>query len=600
MKMNSEEKFNKVENAEVPENKAEKEFSMSEIDELLKESEKVSANLDKFSKDEIFKEVDFEDLRMATDKPDNRFDEVAYTEAGFGKKYNDFFRKFDYFTSFSLNKEKYELSKLKDREKSGILKSKDRGLLDKTKINENVVGKAFEIGQNNKQEKKYLEENILNVKDDESQRETFKTFYINNADGKIAKYVSSFRTEKGQMEAVNKMCATEIDRLDTDGAKLVGFKDALERNAKSKESFLKLSESMSNEDKEKVTSKLDEEEGQTKDKIKEKEEKLYEKTNKFREPLERRLQETLEIQDSLTEAFDFIKTGESNLNKQIKECESRIKEAQKLDLLGNVGADVLKIFENEKAELDMRAKELTEKKNIISSRLEVLKINKKETETALDRMNNIGKTKKEIEQGKKETEREGKDKETKPTENKKNGTESVDTEKDKDGEHNNEYSSEKTFTKEEMEIIKGCGYKLAKAAEVILKKDGKTSFTDEEIQIVRDGGYYLMKAIEAMHFEESTEEKKEDERIEIEEIGEASEKVFTHKEIEEIAMKELKSLGIMGIGDRTMREQVTVNVVMAVEAMITKSKKTLKEEEIKKEVGDWYRKYSKNYFKKGK
>ena len=65
-------------------------------------------------------------------------------------------------------------------------------------------------------------------------------------------------------------------------------------------------------------------------------------------------------------------------------------------------------------------------------------------------------------------------------------------------------------------------------------------------------------------------------------------------------MKELKNLGIMSIKDRTMREQITNNVIMAVEAMIAKSKKPLGEEGIEKEVGDWYRKYSKNHFKKGK
>ena len=182
-------------------------------------------------------------------------------------------------------------------------------------------------------------------------------------DGKIIKIVGSGRTEKGQIEAAGKMRETEISRLETvNSAELVGLKEAMERNAKSKESFLKLSESMSDEEREKVTAKLDEEENQMKEKIKEKEEKLSEETKKFHDPLEGRLQETLEIENSLMEAFDFIKAGESNLNKQIKECESFIKEAQKLDLLGGVGIDVVKIFEDKKAILDAQAKEFAEKK----------------------------------------------------------------------------------------------------------------------------------------------------------------------------------------------------------------------------------------------
>lgn len=641
--MSSEEKFNKTENAEATENKSEKEFSMSEIDELLKESEKVSSNLDKISKDEIFKNVDFEDLRTAIDKPDNQFDEIAYAEAGFGKKYNNFFRKFDYFTSFSLNKEKYELSKSKDRERFGVLKSKDRGLLDKTKINENVAGKAIEIGQNNEQEKKDIEENILDVKDSEFQRETNKGFFVNEADGKIMKYVTSFRTEKGQIGAAGKMREMEISRLETvNGAELVGFKDSMERNAKNRESFLKLSESMSGEEKERVTSRLDEEERQTKEKIKEKEEKIYEETNKFREPLEGKLQETLEIENSLTRAFNFIKTGELNLNKQIKECESFIKEAQKLDLLGGVGGDVIKIFEDKKAVLDAQAKEFTEKKNIISSRLEVLKINKNEIEIALSRVNNIGKTKKEIAEGeeRKRTQEildsmtreerikilskinsemaemfpKGREKKEKTWDETRDEVWGLNNEQEiaslnKSGgkkidigklfEHYNDVSEESE--KEENQKIKKSERRIRTKAKIL----NEGSDIAIEFKKAEEARNKKKIAKQAGIKNKKTDENKETAKVVEKSFSkdeEIAKKIFTKKDIENIVTKELKKVGFMNnkkIVEKS-RDGLIKHLIGAVENEILKSPEKVNEKFIKKEVDDWYKILTKNLNESGK
>ena len=71
--MSFEEKGKKEEQPHSSENKTEKEFSLSEIDELLKEKAGIFDSLDKFSKDEIFKKEDFIDLRTVIDKPDNTF-----------------------------------------------------------------------------------------------------------------------------------------------------------------------------------------------------------------------------------------------------------------------------------------------------------------------------------------------------------------------------------------------------------------------------------------------------------------------------------------------------------------------------------------------
>src|SRR3989344_7555350 len=113
--MSFEEKGKKEEQPHSPEDKTEKELSLSEIDELLKEKAGIFDNLDKFSKDEIFKKENFKDLRTVIDKPDDRFDEDVYAKAGFWQKFKNYAR-------FGFRKEQYNL-----------IKSKERGLLDKTK-----------------------------------------------------------------------------------------------------------------------------------------------------------------------------------------------------------------------------------------------------------------------------------------------------------------------------------------------------------------------------------------------------------------------------------------------------------------------------------
>ncbi|MBU6430952.1 MAG: hypothetical protein KGJ58_01380 [Patescibacteria group bacterium] len=660
---------------ESPENKSEKGLYLSEIDEFLKEKADIFDSLDKFSKDEFYKKENFENSRVVVDKPDDRFDEEAYAKAGFWKK-------FENFTRFGLSKEQY-----------GLIKSKDRGLLDKTKINKDIEGKVFKIGQGNNQEREYLESSVIDIrgyfKKDKSERDTVKAFGIDGVDGKIIKIVRSGRTEKGQIEAAGKKREAEISRLEAiNGAELVGLKEAMERNVKSKESLLELSESMSNEEKERVTAKLDEEENQMNEKIKEKEEKLAEETDKFREPLEGRLKETIGIENDLKEALDFVKNDESKLKEQIKKCDENIKKSKKLSMLGDVSSDVVKIFEDKKVAFDAQAKEYGEKRTLLSSKLEVLKNNKKEIEATLSRVNNIGKTKQEIGKDKKWEDKETENKtEKKSTENKKSRTESFDTKGDENDEHGNEYKFKKFehFFEGFKEKFPAQGEQITKLFDPTLSLEKFKEIVDQinsreqapkegiydafDYEIGNRGRSLTVKYFEngrvtvSVHFEDTSADRSDDEgekkktweetrdevwglknttgktesrkdgktlnelfpdhdypgrkkekaegkieeyqdeteeEIEDKENEETAEKIFTKEEIAEIIMKELKVLGIMSIKDRTMREQITNNVRMAVEAMIAKSKEPVEENDIKKEVRDWYKKFTKNNSKKNK
>jgi len=95
---------------------------------------------------------------------------------------------------------------------------------------------------NNKQEREYLEKNVIDVrgdfKKDNLERMTAKSFEL--VDGKIIKYVASGRTEKGQEDAAGKMREAEISRLEkVNGAELVGLKESMEKNSKIRENLPK-------------------------------------------------------------------------------------------------------------------------------------------------------------------------------------------------------------------------------------------------------------------------------------------------------------------------------------------------------------------------
>lgn len=550
---------------ESPENKTEKELSLSEIDELIRQNRGIFDNLDKFSKDQIFKDLfkndDFYKEIEIRGRLNDEYDSIAYQKAGFWEKLDNFSR-------FGLFKNWH-----------GLMKSEERGLLDKSEINKDVLGKEIEqsiekvinsseiekLASGKKLVGGLKTEDVESVKQKFFEKERTMTKRYEIIDGEIVKIIKSRRTESGAIEAAGKMREVEISRLETaNGAELIGLKEAMDKNIESKKNLSKVIEFMSDEEKEKITAKLEDEESKTKKRIKEKEGKLAEELKIFREPLEGRVKETLEIENSLMEAFDSIKFSESNLNEQIKEYEEVIKEAKKLNLLGEVGGDIVKNLEEKKTIADGNVKELVERKSIVLSKLETLKENKKEIETTLNRINIIGKTKKEIaEEDKNKKKFETK---TKLTEEKKD----EDEEKDK---------SKKTE-----------GGKKSKQKTVLSKKvDGKK---------VDIGALFE-------HYDDVSEETKKVGGKEIKEVESFDMKKFSEKEIKNIVMKELKILGIMNLKDKKIREQIIKDIIATVKFRVAKSKEEEEEEEveindIKITIKEWYEKLSKNYFKKGK
>jgi len=365
------------------------------------------------------------------------------------------------------------------------------------------------------------------------------------------------------------------------GAELVGLKESMEKNSKVRENMLKTMEFMSKEEKENVIAKLNEEDNYRKEKIQEKEYKIAEESKIFREPLEWRLNEMLEVKSDLTEAFDYIKASESDLSKKIKAYEAFIKEAQKLDLLDGVGGDFVKNAEEAKALADEKIKEFTEMKAIASSKLEVLKNNKKEIEATLTRVNNIGKTKKEIA----EEEKNKKKVETK--------SDNVEEDKEDGGEKNTEHKGENKETWDEVRD-KAWGLTAAKGKSKS-QKVGK-SFSE----LFPDHDYPVMGKVNAED-EGVKEQNKDEEEIKTEEVERVPEKIFKDEDIEDIVITHLKIMGLSKIKDKKTQEQIIQNTVANVKKMIIAgSKKSVTEIDMRKEVKRVFDAMSAGYSSKNK
>ena len=644
--MNFEGKSKKQEQANSPENKEGKEFSISEIDDVLKQKTDIFDSLDKYTKDEIFKNIGFRGVVEIKDKAEDNYDSYAYEKAGLWKK-------FDNFITFGLFKEFL-----------GLVRAKDGELLDKTAIRDGMEGGVWNFvdreGDAYKHEEQKISKQFNITEEDSAKRIITKTYEF--VDGKIEKLIKSSRTEEGMMEAAGKLREEQISQCEKkDGADLVALKESMEKNSESRKNLPEVMKFVKSDgEKERIIEKLDEEERQTKEKIEEKEYKIDESLKIFREPLEGRLEETLKIEGDLSEVYKSAKSSEDSLNNQIREHDAMIKKAQKLNLLGGVGGEIVKNIEEGKALLEAQVKEFTERKALVSAKLEIIKNNKKEIEATLAGMKNIGKTKKEIleeEKSRKKAEPKAKpdDAEGKEDEGEKKNTWNKDrkeawglkganyslgkggqeadkeddaaekeTEEVKAGDRADaevEKFAKKKFSKKELEEIKKVvltrlksrgfeNIKSDKEKEFIIKKSvndikevlakskkpvTETSIKDAISEYIRIGGdnrdkdnvlawKLWSKKSESEPVIDPKEDGGEREKEEDEESENGAEKTFTEKEIEDIVTTYLKKEGLSRIKDKKIQDQITKNVITNVKKMVAESEEPITEIDIRKET----------------
>lgn len=600
-------KDKKQEQTNSPENKSEKELSLSEIDELIKEKAGIFDSLDKYTKDEIFKKIGFSGVVEIKDKAEDDHDSVVYAKAGLGKKFQNFI-------TVGLFKKFF-----------GLVKTKDGEILDKTDIIEGVEGRAWNFvdreGDAYKHEEQKISKQFGINEEDSAKRVITKTYEF--VDGKIKKLIRSSRTEEGMIKTAGELREEQIGLCEKkDGAELVSFKESIEKNTESRKNIPKMMGVMSDEEKEKIIVKLDEEESQTKEKIKEKEEKISEELNIFREPFEERLKETIEMENSLKKGLDFIKTEESKLKNQIKKYDDYIKEARKLNLLGDVGGDIVKILEEKKVIVDANAKESEERKVLVSTRLDIIKNNKKEIEATLNRINNVGKTNKEIAEKKKnekkdETEIKLNEEKTQPetvdgrkkeydwaedfsfmgkNEKAKNVSQ---IEQEEDGEDDkNEKDGGKKWNTDSLDKELTKAWALTDENKKVYQQADKENETGKKVETKKGKKVNAKKKPKkTKDAEDETQNQSNDEdKSDAAETEQVAEREFTDDEIKKFVTEKFKTLGF--VNNKNIAEKsksgLTKRLIEAVKTEILKSEEPITEKYINSEIDDWYRRLTKN------
>jgi len=507
-------------------------LSLSDIDNLLTENAETYTNLNLFYRTIIFKEVDFQDKRVAVDKLNDKFDESAYVKAGF-------WQKFENFTRLGLRKESH-----------GLLKSKERGLLDKTEIDEDIIGKDIKIvpTDENEKEREYLKKNVVDIQGDFKKEipDRIITKRYERIDGEIVKIVESKRSGWGEMEAALKLRDSNIGEADILGTDLVKSKEQLRKHLNDKDKLENLKH-LSAEGKEDLRKKMAEEETNFGNSIKDKEEELKNKLSIFKEPLEERKSQTQELLNKISGTFEYAKKEEAEANKKLKEIDSEIKLIEQSGILEGSKNQIIESLKTGRNELAANLNEITLRKKELDNRLSILKINKQDLDKELNKLNKIGKTKEEIAE-----------EEKKKNESKKDKNEDEKKEADKKSQ-SSDFAEDWSFMTEKK--------KDESHSEKYAKAD------DEEKTENGDSG---------------------------EEILNAPEKTFTEKEIENVVKTHLKIIGLSKIEDKKIQDQITKNAIMNVLKMIEKTKETITEIYIRKETKRVFDALSASYFKRKK
>lgn len=560
---------------------AEKEINIEDIDKDIDTEEGILDSLNKYSKDEIFKDVDFKNTLKfkGVGVVDEKFDEIAYGKATLQEKILNF---------ATLGLAKKDI---------GLMKSKERGLLNKDILNKEIEGKDIEIGQN-KEERSATEKLIASFHkelspEDLEKRQIVKKFEV--VDGEIIKIVQASRTEQGMIDAAGKLLNDKIGNLEKgSGADLIKEKEILEKHYSTKEKITEMTKYLGSAEKEEINKKISREETETQERIKEKEENLKSELDIFRVPFQERLDKTSELVDNFSGMLRDTKEAESKYNSQLKNISLMIGQAEKSGLLEESKKEVIEKLKEKKTEFEEKAKEFGARKSIIEAKLGQLKINKTELEKAVNKINGIGKTKKEIME-------------------EKTAKEEVTQKEEKGSKEENPEVSKK------IDLLPEDAKKLFKNLPIesrrILISD--ESFLENDIETItalydhllgkdtkRFGPGLKNKQIKDA-IEEITEERLSDielsrEGKKIEEFENTTKKIFTEKEIENIVETHLKIIGLPKIKDKKIQEQITKNAIGNVKKMIAKSEEPMTEIYIRKETKRVFDALSASYFKRNK
>ena len=356
------------------------ENKIDDINNSIEIEKSLYNSLDKFSLDSI------DEINQGIEKEKSGYINIGTSENDAENIYGKagLRRKFEYFINPNFTGGKKYIE-----EKRGVFKSKEKGLLDRFKINEEILGQNAEISDEDK------DAVIEKFKDTEAEFKANSATY-ERVGNEITKRIEFTRTatEQERIDEANNVLENNFKNLETDGKELAQLKKNFEVFKREKESGL---EDMKDDSDLKIyEEKLQEEENVRQENIKDAEEKLQDQLDIYREPLNERKNEFNEAIGKFSEKLEVINSEEKTFKDNINILNSKIKKFSGFKEARNSFQDKIEQWEEQKKQTEVNLAGFQKMKIDIKHRLDVLKINKKEIDKSLKRTNRIGKTEKEV------------------------------------------------------------------------------------------------------------------------------------------------------------------------------------------------------------
>lgn len=351
---------------------------VEEIDNSIEYSQSLLGGLDRLAREKIIADQEIDPHKEIGRLSLKNYDASEFEEASRGLQIRNL-----------IHRNKYAL---KGRE----------GLVDTRKIKEEAKGKEYSL---NPDELKRLKKFGLNPK--KINPEDFATTFIEGEKGEGAeKVILRRKTEQEMDKTAGDILEKQLKNLETNtGTELVKQKQGLEEFKKEIEQHKDVLSS------EHLT-RADNEYLERKELIGEKQENLNSNLEIIRSPL-------LEQREKLTQALENFSSLLKDTDGQKKVYQTEIKNLQEkitkisgTKQLKEVLGDEIKQWEQEKKQAEVNLKDFQKTKDSLNKRIIELKKSQTEVDAALERINNVGKTKAEkAEEEKKQREKQRRERE---------------------------------------------------------------------------------------------------------------------------------------------------------------------------------------------
>lgn len=268
------------------------------------------------------------------------------------------------------------------------LRGEEGMVVDTRKLKEEAEGEKFELNADElKKIKKRAEKFGLNP--EEINPQNLKTTFIEGEKG-AEKIILRKKTEQEADQTAGNILERRLKELETKpGQDLIKQKENLEEFIKEKKQHASILDEAS-------LAKVENEEIARQELIKQNQETLNSDLEIFGQPLWEHRQELASALSDFSFLLEEVTGQEKIYEHEINGLQTKISKIKGSKQIREILGDNIKEWEEQKAQAEVNLKDFKEKKEALNKRISKFKTSQAEVDAALDRINNIGKTKQEL------------------------------------------------------------------------------------------------------------------------------------------------------------------------------------------------------------